>query len=132
MAKADQIRKAVAEYMGPAGRRFQTRDITNSDIGKSYHSSNVSSALYSWASTGMLVNGYALEEDRRPEDGGRKFWQLKLIAGKPPEAEEPEVSKPQKYPWDVFNGHIVDTKKDGSFLVRSGDKFYTVKPLRDW
>lgn len=140
-SSAEKIRKKVAEVFGEAGMRFQTRDVTNSDLFKEFNSGSIGTALANWVDNKMIVDGYALDLERDGENtSGRRFWRLKYVwitkdtnAPAKSKASAKQINETADLIGSedaVFAARILQIKKD-SMLVESRGKLYRVSPL-DW
>jgi hypothetical protein len=140
-SKSEEIRREIVKLLGGTGKRFRTRDITNSDIGTRFEGSLISSAIHYWQRYEMIIDGHILEESRKDgEDGGTRFWIVRPIdggAGKRTDSPGPlatlgkaaKSSKPIEES-EIFFAKILQLRGD-SMLVEHKGKLFRVSPL-DW
>jgi hypothetical protein len=123
MTMAKEIREFVTKNMNDVGT-FTTRDVSDlSD--NTWPSSNISVALNDWARCNWIVGGYRITKSGKR--GGTQKWEL-IDASRVKPSEVVAALEDH----EVFAGEVVDSREDGSFLVRtSKGVFYKVQRL-EW
>lgn len=135
--KSEQIRGAVVSMFAETGRRFRTRDVSNSAIGREFGGELISSALSNWARNEFIVDGHALRLHK--EEGKQLQFSLEPVVDAKSSGINGVANTLQKAidfkqrleDTGTFVAHILQEKGTGAMLVRTpnGD-LYEVKPLK--
>jgi len=113
--KADAIRRFVATNFSGVGR-FQSKDVLNHGDADQieWTTSHIGAALQTWANNGNIFEGHRL---RKHGEGRATAYELVPVSA--------------EGVGDQFTAEILESREDGSMLVKTPDgKYLKVSPLK--